>query len=101
MEFKPSRWIDSAGHIITPAKGTFIPWSSGPRICPGVKMAQVEFVATLATLFRSAKCEPLSTELEGVEASRKNICDAMADSIVKLTLQVREPKRVRLQWIPL
>ncbi|CAG8273734.1 unnamed protein product [Penicillium salamii] len=101
LEFKPSRWIDSAGQIITPAKGTFIPWSSGPRICPGVKMAQVEFVATFATLFRSAKCEPLPTELENVEASRKNICDAMADSIVKLTLQVREPKRVRLQWIPL
>ncbi|CAG7925156.1 unnamed protein product [Penicillium olsonii] len=87
LEFKPSRWIDSAGQIITPSKGTFLPWSSGPRICPGVKMAQVEFVATFATLFRSARCEPLPVGVQDLKAARQNLHDAMADSISKLTLQ--------------
>ena len=99
-EFRPSRWIDSAGQIITPAKGTFLPWSAGPRICPGVKMAQVEFVATLATLFRSARCEPLPSDSQDPETLRQHLRDVVADSIVKLTVQVRDPRKVKLRWIP-
>lgn len=100
-EFKPSRWIDSSGQLITPTKGTFLPWSGGPRICPGMKMSQVEFVATLATLFRSARCEPLPTDRqEKPEELRKKLHGLMKNSICKLTLQVREPKEVKLRWIP-
>ncbi|KAJ5357285.1 hypothetical protein N7541_004443 [Penicillium brevicompactum] len=99
-EFRPSRWIDSAGQIITPAKGTFLPWSAGPRICPGVKIAQVEFVATFATLFRSARCEPLPSDSQDPETLRQNLRDVVADSIVKLTVQVRDPRKVKLRWIP-
>ncbi|KAJ5102060.1 hypothetical protein NUU61_004282 [Penicillium alfredii] len=32
--FRPSRWIDATGQIITPATGTFRPWSGGPRVLP-------------------------------------------------------------------
>jgi len=60
--FKPSRLIDSTGQIVTPPRGTFLPWPSGPLVCPGMKMVQVEFVATFATLFRSTKCEVLKDE---------------------------------------
>ncbi|PYH44072.1 cytochrome P450 [Aspergillus saccharolyticus JOP 1030-1] len=41
--FKPSRWIgDETGRVKVPPKVTFLPWSGGPRICPGVKIAQCE-----------------------------------------------------------
>ncbi|KAL3437116.1 cytochrome P450 [Aspergillus tetrazonus] len=52
-EFRPSRWLDGPGQLTTPEKSTYLPWSGGPRICFGMKMSQVEFVATIATLFKS------------------------------------------------
>jgi cytochrome P450 len=98
-EFKPTRWLDAVGNLITPAKGTFLPWSGGPRVCPGMKFSQVEFVAVFATLFRSARCEPLRRAGETGEQARKRVEGIMANSVSKLTLQVRDPKGVMLRWI--
>lgn len=41
LGFNPTRWLDPTGkhELITPQKGTFLPWSAGPRVCPGMKMA--------------------------------------------------------------
>jgi cytochrome P450 len=100
LEFRPSRWIDASGSLITPPKGTFLPWSGGPRICPGMKMSQVEFVATFATIFRSTRCEPLRLGRKEPEELRKELRDCMKDSISKLTLQVKDPKVVKLRWMP-
>ena len=96
--FRPSRWIDASGDLIIPEKGTFIPWSGGPRICPGMKMAQVEFVATLATLFRSAKCEFIGGGDDAKENTR--VFEVLLkDSFLKLSLQMKEPGKVQLRWI--
>lgn len=62
-------------------------------------MAQVEFVATFATLFRSARCEPLPSDSQDPETLRQDLRDVVADSIVKLTVQVRDPRKVKLRWI--
>jgi cytochrome P450 len=98
-EFKPSRWIDSTGEIIAPSRGTFLPWSGGPRVCPGMKMAQVEFVATFATLFRSGRCEVITGEQETQLEAKKRIEDMMADSVLRLTMQMKHPEKLKLRWI--
>jgi cytochrome P450 len=98
-QFRPSRWLDDSGDLITPPKGTYLPWSGGPRVCPGVKMSQVEFVATFATLFRSVKCEPLCAGEETDTEARTKLEAIMADSVQKLTQQVKDPKEVKLRWI--
>jgi cytochrome P450 len=98
--FKPSRWINpSTGEIITPPKGTFLPWSGGPRVCPGMKMAQVEFVATFSTLFRGARCVALLDEGRTEEEQSERLEELMADSMLRLTLQMQNSKEVRLKWI--
>ncbi|KAL2860005.1 putative cytochrome P450 monooxygenase [Aspergillus pseudodeflectus] len=98
-EFRPSRWIDEAGQLITPEKGTYIPWSGGPRICPGMKMSQVEFVATMATLFRNGKCEPLPTDgVDSPQLLRERLLDLTRDSVSKLALSMRNPDGVQLRW---
>ena len=84
--------------MIIPEKGTFLPWSGGPRICPGLKMAQVEFVATLATLFRSAKCEFIGGGDDAKENTRV-LEVLLKDSFLKLSLQMKEPGKVQLRWI--
>lgn len=98
LEFKPSRWINASGELITPAKGAYLPWSGGPRVCPGMKMAQVEFLAVFSTFFRSGRCEPLRDGKETIEEARKRLEDLAADSVPKLTLQVRDAKAVQLKW---
>ncbi|OJJ42217.1 hypothetical protein ASPZODRAFT_137409 [Penicilliopsis zonata CBS 506.65] len=99
-EFNPARWIDqTTGQPVTPERGAFLPWSGGPRVCPGMKMSQVEFVATLATLFHGAKCEPVHTGVT-VEDARHRLKKMMDDSAPKLTLQVKDPKMVNLRWTP-
>ena len=69
--FRPSRFLNpptttttsesgaaTAGvTIYHPPKGTFVPWALGPRICPGQKMAQVEFTAVMLTLLRHHRIE--------------------------------------------
>lgn len=65
--FRPSRWVNPPGseHAVFHApKGLFIPWGAGPRICPGMKMAQVEFTAVLMTMLKGHRIEatPLAGE---------------------------------------
>lgn len=60
--FRPSRWINikptnPTETLFRPPPGTFLPWSAGPRVCPGMKMAQVEFVGILTTLFATHRVE--------------------------------------------
>lgn len=60
LEWGPSRLIHAKDPneslrnetIMTPQKGSFVAWSEGVRICPGKKFSQVEFVASIAGLFR-------------------------------------------------
>lgn len=97
-DFNPARWVDSVtGQILSPVKGSFLPWSGGPRVCPGMKMSQVEFVATIATLFSTKRCEPVNSGNTPAER-QKILIDLMDDSAPKLTLQVRDPKQVVLRW---
>jgi cytochrome P450 len=98
LAFNPARWLDAGGELITPTKGTFLPWSGGPRVCPGMKFSQVEFAAVFATLFRSARCEPLRQGAETELAAQARLEGIMAESISKLTMQVRDPAEVRLRW---
>jgi cytochrome P450 len=65
--FRPSRWINpstASTTLFRPAKGTFVPWAAGSRVCPGQKMAQVEFVAVMMAVLHKCKVEavPLSGE---------------------------------------
>ncbi|GLA07735.1 hypothetical protein AnigIFM60653_008974 [Aspergillus niger] len=98
-EFKPSRWIDESGQLITPEKGTYLPWSGGPRICTGMKMSQVEFVAAMATLFLNGKCEPLPADgVDSPQLLRERLLGLTRDSVWKISLSMRNPDAVQLRW---
>ena len=54
-QMKPPRILK---HSSMCQEGAFTPWSSGARVCPGMKMAQVEFLAAFSTIFRGYKRQP-------------------------------------------
>ncbi|KAL5122047.1 hypothetical protein ACEQ8H_000264 [Pleosporales sp. CAS-2024a] len=67
--FRPSRWIHTAApspilEYFHPPRGTFLPWSQGPRICPGQKMAQVEITTLILCLLRRHRIEPVRVQGE-------------------------------------
>jgi cytochrome P450 len=83
---------------MTPPRGTYLPWSVGPRICPGQKMSQVEFVSVIVTLFRRCTAEPMLRDGESVQQARQRLLELVQDSQPVLTLQMNRPQDVCLKW---
>ena len=85
-------------NLITPRPGTFIPWISGPRVCPGKKFAQVEFVAIMASLFRTHRVKPMDLVGETMEDTNRRVRKVVDDSGLKITLSMRHPEKIKLIW---
>ncbi|KAL8755095.1 MAG: hypothetical protein Q9199_003884 [Rusavskia elegans] len=118
LNWRPSRWIIpsapstntanpplrttlTAERLFNPQKGTFIAWSEGLRNCPGKKFAQVEFVATMARLFKGHRAEavPGYDGGESMEEARARVMRVVGDSSVELLLRMREPGSVSVRWV--
>ena len=106
LAWRPDRWIvtkeksaDIAEEeIMQPPKGRFVPWASGPRVCPGKKFAQVEFVAVMARLFRNHRVKVVLMEGECEHEVKKRVIDTVEDSKLGMTLRMNHPERVTLAW---
>ncbi|KAL8711211.1 MAG: hypothetical protein Q9220_004356 [cf. Caloplaca sp. 1 TL-2023] len=112
LSWRPTRWFtetsrdglplkEHAGSqtFISPPRGSFIPWADGPRVCPGQKFAQVEFVAVMATLLGSYRVKPILRNGQSDDEGREALMDMVDDSaITAITLQMRHPDRVALCW---
>ena len=114
LSWKPDRWLTAsdirephAGKpsdetFISPPQGSFIPWADGPRVCPGQKFAQVEFVAVIATLLETHRVQPAPQDDQSESRRRQALQEMVDDSAISaITLQMREPKKVALRWEPL
>jgi cytochrome P450 len=101
--FRPTRWLGKGSTLdkplpFTPPRGTFLPWSAGPRACPGMKMAQVEFVAVMFAVFRRARVSPVVRGSETKKMAAERLKMLMQDSQPRITLQMNKPKEVVLRW---
>ena len=102
-QWQPDRWIEGSNSglesLKKPVAGSFIPWSEGPRVCPGRKFSQVEFVATIATLFQHHNVRAATLDGENSEATKSRIVRTINDSKLQgITIQMRDPKAVALVW---
>ncbi|KAL7080600.1 hypothetical protein ACQ4LE_000417 [Meloidogyne hapla] len=62
-EFKPERWLNNEGNIITPT--AFYPFGGGPRICIGMRLGIMEIKMVLVHLLRSFELKRCwKTEIE-------------------------------------
>ena len=101
-EFRPSRWISSQEEkesLVRVEQGAFLPWSAGPRNCPGYKMSQVEFVSVFVTIFRRFRVEVVRQVGETAEQASKRVVASTEDSQSRLTLQMNHPKDVVLRFV--
>ena len=82
--FRPTRWMNPTGSqqaLFQPPKGTYIPWSAGPRVCPGQKFAQVEFVTVFLTLLRHHRIEAVAMKNESPADVDKRLESRVKDSM--------------------
>lgn len=108
LEWKPSRFITSSSESTSvfddetfnpPQRGTFVGWSEGARDCPGRKFSQVEFVATIASLFRDSRVDPVCFDGETIADARNRVLHLIkTDSAMVLLLQMLHPERAPLRW---
>ena len=108
--------------LFQPEAGTYAPWITGPRACPGKKFSQVEFVRVVAEMVSGGRRvevvpEPKRKTREGgsgwwggkkiaqdvvtenaeqARARVKRILDE--DSTILLTLKVTGAERIGLRW---
>ncbi|KAG5953830.1 hypothetical protein E4U53_001903 [Claviceps sorghi] len=92
--FRPSRWLNPPDEgrqgIYIPPQGTFAPWSGGPRVCPGKKLAQVEFTAVLLTLLQRYRIEAVPLEGEGRARMDERLDATLRDSSRETVLQMNQ-----------
>jgi cytochrome P450 len=102
--WRPDRWIrtSKAGEeeLIEPAEGSYVPWASGPRVCPGKRFAQVEFVAAMSYLFRDHRVRPVVPGSTPQVARERALAMVEDCAINAITLQMRNPRVVRMAWRP-
>lgn len=98
FEFRPERWFDERGDFIQQPPGVFNPWIAGPRVCPGKKFAQVEFVAALAGLFYGAEVRVKVGAGETEEEACGRLMAVAEDTVLDVTNHMLYPERAMLVW---
>ncbi|KAF5989250.1 cytochrome P450 monooxygenase 3A7 [Fusarium coicis] len=93
LQWLPSRWITADEKLAPMSAGAFLPWAAGPRVCPGKKFSQVEFVAVMACLLKDYTVEPA----EGDEAAARALMEEAKQSSFNFLLKVKHPEKIRLR----
>ncbi|VUC30757.1 unnamed protein product [Clonostachys rosea] len=103
LVWRPSRWIEpisvspsgpGSEELINWREGTFLAWSDGARDYPGL-----EFVATMATLFRDWRVDPVLEDGETLKGAQERVKKLIeSDSGPVLLLQMLHPERAPLKW---
>jgi len=94
LRWKPQRWVrrnlDGREALAAPPDGAeFIAWSYGPRVCPGKKFSQVEYIAVLATILRSYRIRPAVRGAETFDQAKHRLIGVIEDSVFALTVKLR------------
>lgn len=111
--WRPTRWIktipdsNNAGNsifdrecLVSPPRGSFMPWSDGDRVCPGKRYSHVELVGALTALFADGwRVEPVCNEGESMDAAKERTKDVIKDSGVPFLVEMLHPERVGLRWV--
>jgi cytochrome P450 len=84
-----------------PPGAAYIPWAVGPRVCPGKKFNQVEFVAVIAMLLRSYRLKPLVIErkMKAEEQAKQALIDVMYVTMTRVTVSMRHPENAGVVFL--
>ncbi|KAF5562993.1 cytochrome P450 monooxygenase 3A7 [Fusarium phyllophilum] len=97
LQWLPSRWITADEKLAPMPTGAFLPWAAGPRVCPGKKFSQVEFVAVMACLLKDYTVEPDAEGNHLKEAASRALMEEAKQSSFNFLLKVKHPEKIKLR----
>lgn len=102
-EWRPQRWIKTSATgeeaFVGPPEGAgFMPWSYGPRVCPGKRFSQVEFAAVISVMVRDYRVTPAKRGAESEAEARERLARTLDDSYFNMSPKVRRPLDAGLSW---
>ena len=76
-----------------------MPWSHGPRVCPGKRFSQVEFAAVISVMVRDYRVTPARRGDESEVEARERLVRTVEDSYFNMSPKVRRPLDAGLSWV--
>ena len=101
LVWRPDRWITDEGTSETffhPIEGAYVPWAHGPRVCPGKKFSQVEFVAVIAYLLKDHRVRPVLMTGESQNDAFERMLQVVKDSDMEIAIKMNHPEKLRVRW---
>lgn len=106
LAFRPDRWIvpsekrSDDAPLFQPLVGSFVPWNIGPRICPGKRFSQVEFVRLVFSLFAEGQRVELVPQMgESDQETKRRVSQIVNEAKVAVTLKMVDAERIVLKWV--
>lgn len=85
--------------LVTPTPGSFLPWTGGPRVCPGKKFSQVEFTRAMLGLFSGGRRVAIAEEKgETQEEAIARAQTIFRDPLISITLRMKNSEQIGLRW---
>ncbi|KAK5999442.1 hypothetical protein QM012_005443 [Aureobasidium pullulans] len=104
LEFRPQRFIvknaDGTESLEVPDGVLFFPWTGGPRICPGKKFSQVEFVAMVANILSRYRVEAVAQAGESESEARQRLLSALDDKYFNISAHFKRPEGAAVRFVP-
>lgn len=104
LEFNPRRFIvkdtDGIESLEVPDGVLFYPWTDGPRICPGKKFSQVEFVAMVANILSKYRVEVVPQGNESEPEARQRLLSALDDKYFNISAHFKRPEGAAVRFVP-
>ncbi|KAF2873870.1 putative cytochrome P450 [Massariosphaeria phaeospora] len=101
--FNPKRFvaISSSGEetLEIPEGPVYGPWISGPRVCPGKKFSQVEFVAVVAQILSRYCIEVQKVAGESEEAARTKLFGVLDKKYFNISTHLVSPEDAGITFV--
>jgi cytochrome P450 len=100
--FSPKRFVSSSAgteSVTVPENVLFFPWILGPRVCPGKKFSQVEFVAIMAQILSEYCVQPLKEAGETERAARERLMNVIDEKYFNVSAHLRRPEDAGIRFV--
>ncbi|PSN66490.1 cytochrome P450 [Corynespora cassiicola Philippines] len=101
--FNPKRFVsvNESGEekLVVPEGPIYCPWVFGPRVCPGKKFSQVEFVALVAQILSKYRVEAFRNEGESVKAAESRLMGVLDHKFFNISTHLKHPEDASIQLV--
>ncbi|KAK2756986.1 hypothetical protein FQN54_004954 [Arachnomyces sp. PD_36] len=101
--FNPKRFISTSAAgdemFVLSEDALFASWMFGPRVCPGKKFSQVEFVGAVAQVLSEYRVEILRQDGESETAARSRLMGVLDEKFFNVSAHLRRPEDAGIRFV--